>query len=263
MARLSQLLWHQPLQEEPMPCCPTVTDSDPCVLDEVRPLLAERQPPLSLQVVPPEHEERPNVERFIHEVYRRAYGADIQPHYPNLLSFRTGNGQHAAVGYRDGSDLPLFSEQYLPQPADEMIAAHLGKRIARGTLVEVGNLAIADSGEARRVIAAVTFHLYRLGYRWVLFTAVRPLFNAFRRLGLNPIQLAQADAARLPDRGESWGSYYAARPVVCVGNIESGYRKLGRHALSSQPSLHALFREVSQQAELAGASSDSLYGGLK
>jgi len=245
-----------------MPCCPTVTDNDPCVIEGIRPLLAELQAPISLRLLTPEHEERPDVEQFIHEVYRRAYAADIQSFYPSLLSFCDDSRQHAAVGYRDGSIRPLFSEQYLPQPADEMIAAHLGEAIPRNQLVEVGNLALADAGKARWVIAAMTLYLYERGYRWVLFTAVKPLFNAFARLGLNPIQLAEADPHCLPDQGRSWGRYYQAKPIVCVGNIESGYRKLRQHVTPGQPCLHALLSEASRQANNASAHPQSLYGGL-
>lgn len=245
-----------------MPCYPTVTDTDPCILEGVRPFLAELQAPVSLQVVTPEHRERSAVEQFIHDVFQSAYGANLQSFYPTLLSFRSNAEQRAAVGYRDGSVRPLFSEQYLSQPAHEIIGAHLGEAIARDHLVEVGNLALAGAGEARWVIAAVTLYLYELGYRWVLFTAVKPLFNAFQRLGLNPIQLAEANAGQLPDKGHNWGRYYDARPVVCVGNIESGYRKLRQHVSPNQPTLHAVLNEVSRQAILARAVPQSVYGGL-
>jgi hypothetical protein len=245
-----------------MPCYPPVHDTDPCILEGIRPFLAELQAPVTLQVVNPEHRKRPAVEQFIHEVFQSTYGANIQSFYPTLLSFCSDAEQRAAVGYRDGSVRPLFSEQYLPQPAHEMIGTYTGETIERNQMVEVGNLALASAGEARWVIAAVTLYLYELGYRWVLFTAVKPLFNAFQRLGLNPIQLAEANAGLLPDKGKCWGRYYDARPVVCVGNIESGYRKLRQHVSPHQPTLHAVLNEVSRQAALARTVPQSMHGGL-
>jgi len=245
-----------------MPSCSRVTESDPCILESVQPFLAELQVPASLQVIPTGHVNRTAVEQFIREIFQNAYGAELQSFYPTLLSFHSDNRQRAAVGYRDGSIRPLFSEQYLTRPADELIGAQTGELIAREQLVEVGNLALAGPGEARWVIAAVTLYLYELGYRWVLFTAVRPLFNAFQRLGLNPIQLAEADAGQLPDNGRSWGRYYEARPMVCVGNIESGYRKLHRHLSHSQPQLNALLGDASRQAASVALAPRSQLGGL-
>jgi hypothetical protein len=245
-----------------MPCCPTQRPADPCVLEGVRPFLAELQTPISVQLVTPEHQERRLIERFVHEAFRSAYGADIRSFYPTLLGFRDHEGPRAAVGYRDGMVRPLFSEQYLPRPAHELLGDQLGQWIPRRRLVEVGNLALAGAGEARWVIAAVTLFLYKLGYRWVLFTAVKPLFNAFQRLGLNPIQLAEADAKQLPDKGRSWGRYYDARPIVCAGNIESGYRKLRHQVSLNQPILHALMEQVSRQAIMARGLPQTMCGGL-
>jgi hypothetical protein len=246
-----------------MPFCQTSTAADPCILEGVRPFLAELQTPVALQVVGTEHRYRSSVEQFIHHVFRDAYDADIQSFYPTLLSFSSGNRQRAAVGFRDGMVKPLFSEHYLPRPADKMIAAHTGNPIQREQLVEVGNLALSGAGEARWVIAAVTQFLYELGYRWVLFTAVKPLFNAFQRLGLNPIQLAEADASRLPNRGQNWGQYYDSRPIVCVGNIESGYRKLAQHVSPRQPMLHTMLREVSIRAGLNRDIPQAICGGMQ
>lgn len=187
---------------------PGFADYDPCILGDVQPLLAELQQPTSVQVVNDSHHQRQQAEQFIHDVFHHAYGANLRSFYPTLLSFQSADRHRAAVGYRDGAVRPLFSEQYLDHPADELISARKGNAISRTQLVEVGNLALASPGEARWVIAAVTQYLYEMGYRWVLFTAVKPLFNAFLRLGLKPIELAEADACLLPDKGLNWGRYY-------------------------------------------------------
>ena len=242
--------------------CAQDAATDPCVLDGIRPFLTELQVPVSLSTVPPAHPLRPALEGFIHDVFAHAYGADVQTFYPTLLGFRSDQQLRAAVGYRDGSERPLFSEQYLPRAARHMIATKIGTPVADTELVEVGNLALAGMGDARWVIAAVTVFLYQLGYRWVLFTAVKSLFNAFQRLGLNPIQLAAADPGRLPDGGECWGRYYDARPVVCAGNIAAGYRKLRDHVSIQQPALHTLLNDAACQALLLRDTMQSRFGGV-
>jgi len=243
-------------------CAQTIA-TDPCVLDGVKPFLTELQAPVALSVVPPGHDARPAIESFVHGVFRHAYSADVRVFYPTLLGFRSGLELRAAAGYRDGSERPLFSETYLPQAAHRMIGAQFGTEVRETELVEVGNLALAGTGEARWVIAAVTVFLHQLGYRWVLFTAVKSLFNAFRRLGLNPIQLAAADRGRLADGGEHWGRYYDARPVVCAGNIATGYRKLRSHISAQQPALHALLNDAAHQAALLRSTPQSLCGGVR
>jgi len=222
--------------------------ADPCVLEDVRPLLTELQTAIRLRLIDDEHPRRLGVERFIRDAFRCNYGAELNSFHPTLLSFDAPDGICAAVGYRDGRDRPLFSEQYLPAPADALVAGRVGRDIRRTELVEVGNLAISAGAEARWLIAAVTVFLHELGYRWVLFTAVKPLFNAFRRLGLNPIELAEARAEQLPDGGRNWGRYYDGHPMVCAGNIASGYHKLRRHLSGPHPALGNLLEQAVQQA---------------
>jgi hypothetical protein len=238
------------------------TGQDPCILDDVQPLLAELHTPLAMRVVDEGHARRPQAERFVQRVFRHAYGADIRHFYPTLIHFEDERRQRAVVGYRNGTVRPLFAEQYLDAPAEHCIGRHLDQDIERASLVEVGNLALTDAGDTRWVIAAVTLFLHRLGYRWVLFTAVRPLFNAFRRLGLNPIRIAEADAAHLSDDGHLWGRYYDTCPVVCAGSIESGYHKLLRHGAQRQPLLQELLEQAQRLAETITAPARTSTGGM-
>jgi hypothetical protein len=234
---------------------------DPCVLDHVQPLLSELHTPIQMDHIDAGHEQRSRSERFVRRVFRHAYGADIRSFYPNLLSFDDARRKRAVVGYRDGSERPLFAEQYLAEPAETAIARCTGHDIDRKSLVEVGNLALTDAGDARWVIAAVTFHLHRKGYRWVIFTAVRPLFNAFRRLGLNPLRLVPAEGARLRADDSHWGGYYDNRPVVCAGSIESGLHKLLHHEATQPPLLRALLEQASNLADIALRPTQQQWGG--
>jgi hypothetical protein len=210
----------------------------------IAPLLAELPAPIEVTHVGPTHAECAATQAFIQQVFRRAHGAEVRTFYPDLLSFSAGGERRAVLGYRDGLDLPMFSEQYLERPAHELASEHLGFPVRREEMVEVGNLALADPGHARWLIAACTAFLAAAGYRWVLFTATRPLANAFARMGLKPLPLAEADANRLPDRGASWGGYYAAGPCVYIGDIHAGRGKLAGIAAQRRPHLHALLRRL-------------------
>jgi len=223
-------------------------NADPCVVPGIQPLLNELRQAVSIRAHTALTPQRAGVEHFIRSVFFDSYGAMLGALYPTLLSFSSADGLRAAVGVRHGTEGPLFAEQYLSASAETLLASHWDQPASRFQLVEVGNLALAGPGEARWVIAAMTCFLHACGYRWVLFTAVRPLFNAFQRLGLRPIQLAEADPTRLPDGGRVWGSYYQERPVVCVGDIRSGYRKLGSSMSESQPLLRTLLNDAFREA---------------
>lgn len=215
-----------------------------CIVQGVQPLLTELQEAVRTRFYGEQESKRETLEQFIHAVFKQAFGADVRSFYPNLLAFTTGTQIRGVVGYRDGVAQPIFSEHYLDSPAESVMSIHLNQDVERRHLVEVGNLALAGRGEVRWVIAAMTMFLYAAGYRWVLFTAVKPLYNAFQRLGLKPIQIAKPDPKRLPDGGSNWGSYYHAGPVVCAGDIEAGYKKLNAFVSQRQPMLYALLQEA-------------------
>lgn len=232
-------------------CLEPSIQSDPCVIAGVQPFLNELSQPVRVQLHDQPDAQRSPVAQFIRTVFLQHYGAQLRGLYPNLMTFRCGDQLRAAVGIRCAADEPLFAEQYLSTPAHTLIAARWGLQVARTQLVEVGNLALAGPGDARWVIAAVTSFLYAANYRWVVFTAVRPLFNAFQRLGLRPVALATADPARLPDGGRDWGSYYDAQPQVCVGDIRSGQRKLRSFVGAGQPLLQRLLHDATHCAATA------------
>ena len=62
-------------------------------------------------------------------------------------------------------------------------------------------------------------YLLERDYRWVVFTATREVRALLRRLCFRAYALAPATPAHLPDRGVSWGSYYAHKPSVMAGRI--------------------------------------------
>lgn len=183
---------------------------------------------VDVDILTPEHFEWNAVTGSIATVYRKAYGANLTSFMPRLLRVSGSDGAfRAIVGIRSAAEQTLFLEAYLDEPIEQAIAARTGEAIRRECIVEIGNLAESRPGDARLGIIASTMYLYTLGYRWVVFTAVPQLLNAFKRLGIEPVEMVEARPQRLPEEQRAlWGSYYDERPMVCFGDIARGYAGL-------------------------------------
>ena len=171
------------------------------------------------------HPQRGVAEEWVKRTYLMAYRARLKSFYPWMLTVTDAFGQLLSVaGFRPAAMGPLFSEHYLDQPVEKLTGT------PREKIVEVGNLAPASPGQARAMITMVTCFLHGAGFQQVVFTAVPRLYNAFRRLGLEPTELAPALPERLPEGAENWGTYYQANPRVFCGNIANGHAVLcARH----------------------------------
>ena len=173
------------------------------------------------------HHDRAGLEAFIAAEFFNTYEAEVSHFSSMLAGCRDPQGQWvAALGFSLAKEGKTFLEQYLDAPLENEIAARTSIPVTRESIVEVGNLAAKHAGAARRMIAFMTRYLYQQGLVWVAFTATRGLHNSFTRLRLKPVIIAPADPARLPDAGQSWGSYYAAKPQVMFGDIRTGYAQL-------------------------------------
>ena len=177
------------------------------------------------------HPARAEVEAYIARIYMQRYGAVLRSFLPYLLVYRDASGDiRAAVGLRRGGDGGFFVEQYLDAPAEQAIAAVTGRAVQRNEMVEVGNFASTSAGDARELILQLTASLHAEGLRWVLFAATRQLRNAFDRLHLSTVELAEARSDRLSGDHSDWGSYYEAQPKVMFGDIAAGHAYLARLA---------------------------------
>jgi hypothetical protein len=183
---------------------------------------------MRLDIIEPDHADRAEIESFIRATFFDVYQARVNIFMPHLVRLRTiHNHLVAVVGYRDAANHSLYLEKYLDEPIEDVLSAQLGQPVRREDIVEVGNLADAAPGGARAAIIILTAFLHSAGYRWVVFTGVPKLRNAFGRLGLDPIELAPADPMRLrPEEREDWGAYYAGQPLVMGGDIRQGFESL-------------------------------------
>jgi hypothetical protein len=184
--------------------------------------------PTRIQTNPPGSKQRIVAEQFVHTCFKRYYQADVHYFMPMLLSLSDEQGYlQAVLGFRHANDTPLFLENYLDQPVEQLLASRIHAPVDRSRLLEVGNLAVSASGGGRWLITALTAYLSTKHCEWVLFTIGPLLQNVFSRLGLELIDLAEARKDRLPvEEQAAWGSYYDQKPRVMAGNIAQGYTAL-------------------------------------
>jgi len=179
--------------------------------------------PFDVQFSQHDADDRAEVERFIGDVFRKAYGAKIKRFKPCLMSLRDhDNKLVAACGFRSATLEPLFLETYLDQPIEAVLTERVGFPVRRDNIVGVGNFSVVEPGMARYLITAINDHLHDTSNQWAVFTAVPVLRNAFIKMGLNPVILGDADKSQLPpEEQEEWGSYYAQKPqVMAIRRIE-------------------------------------------
>ncbi len=197
---------------------------------------------------------RPRLEHFISKVFKKYYNADIDQFYPSLLSIESDDSDpsnpdkaiKAIAGVRCASDEALFSEYYLSQSLETELTALYNKPISRQVVVEVGNLAPANVGQMRWLIAAITAFLYSAGHKYIVFTAVPGVFNAFRRMDVPLKEITPAKRSSLPEAlKDKWGDeYYQAKPMVLAGDIAEGFAIMEENIYQSNKKLIPLFEEA-------------------
>jgi hypothetical protein len=173
----------------------------------------------------PEAEDREEIERFIYNSFKLAYGAHVHHFMPQLMSLRDAQGELlGACGLRSAGAEKLFLEAYLDAPIDSILTGLAMHPVQRNDIVEVGNLAGFRPGMARHLIAVLTAHLHEIGVHWVAFTAIPGLRNAFAKLGIEIFPICKAEKTRLPHECQAgWGSYYGQNPHVMVGSVPENY----------------------------------------
>ena len=170
-----------------------------------------------------------NIERYIEDHFRAAYGAYMQSHYPCLMSVHDQKGNIiAAVGFRYAATESLFLEQYLDEPIEDIVS-NTHEIILRKCIVETGNLVSSGHGASIFLFAALNTYLAQQGMQVNVVTATSSLQRFFRKLGLKSQEIAKADQLRLSDKGVSWGDYYQKNPNVIAGKIDQIIASLAKH----------------------------------
>ena len=166
--------------------------------------------------------DRHELEQFVHDVFAKTYGADVQQFMPELVSLRDEHGDLvAAFGLRKASNNALFLERYLDAPVETVLSLRFNKPITRTAITEIGNLAVANPRHAGILIAHVIGHSLDIGVEWAVATAHHTLQNGLIKGGRDVYALQAADKNRLsPIEQKTWGTYYDNAPqVVAIKGI--------------------------------------------
>lgn len=191
-------------------------------------------------------------EQFVRDAFGAAYAARIRHLMPTLMTLRHDNGRLLAVlGLREPHEGALYLEHYLDRPVEQVLSRAAGCPVDRDALVEVGNFAVGAAGGGRWLITALTAYLYSAQKSWAVFTCGPELQNAFRRLGIDLVELAPADPARLPGKERAdWGSYYDQGPKVMAASVAQSHRVLSA-LFERECALNALWCHALQAGRIA------------
>ena len=173
-----------------------------------------------LEMVSADSPQRLEVETFVRARYREIHGADVRQFLPVLLVLRGPGGRIAGVaGYRDAASEALFLEHYLDQPAEQVLAAHFQRKVARHEIAEIGNFACASCRASKDLVACLMEFLDQRGYVWAMFTGTRLIRQIMQHMGIDAQELVPAQRSRLCNSVDDWGSYYECDPRVVAGLV--------------------------------------------
>lgn len=175
--------------------------------------------PFELAIIDRNHPRRHDVEHYITQRYALAFDARLNGFMPTFMALMDDDHIKSLCGYRVASDESLFLEQYLDQPADQLLSEVFSHSVDRTRLIEFGQLASFSKGFSSLHFLLMTEKLVAQGYEWCIFTATDPLYAMMCRLGLSPVILTDADPDRIPDAHSIWGNYYHYQPRIVAGNL--------------------------------------------
>jgi len=161
-------------------------------------------------------EDRQELEQFIHDTFKRTYDADICSFMPQLMSLRDVNGELLAVcGLRHAHHGKLFLENYLDTPIETVLAQHFNESISRESILEIGNLAVANPASTRSLLSSVSVYLHGTNSEWAVFTGIPALRNSLTKLNMRIEKLGDASISCLPEHERrAWGNYYDEKPEI-------------------------------------------------
>ncbi len=160
---------------------------------------------------------------FIEKIYREKYQADIKVDYPFLMCLHDAKHRIlAAVGFRYAKNSPLFLEHYTKKPINEILQA------PRAQIVEIGSLASAGKGASAFLFTALASYLSHQQIKFAAITGTDYLHKYFKRAGLKPQKICDANIADIADDSQNWGTYYQTNPRVLVGSVDNGVTYLRR-----------------------------------
>lgn len=183
--------------------------------------------PVTLKVINKSHPLRQEVEQYVASRYLLAFDDHITEFMPTFLGIYSEQNELLSVcGYRIANQAPLFLEQYLTIPAEQLMSQEFSQPIVRSSLIEFGQLASFSKGVSPWHFLLMAQHLIEQGFEWCIFTATDPLYAMMVHLGLKPDVLGNADQQSINNTQTTWGTYYHTQPRVSAGNLKAGLAQL-------------------------------------
>ena len=202
-------------------------------LTEKRAISEPSRPAVALGIAGPDSQDRRLLESCIAKSFDAAYGAQLHRFMPYLLNLRFAGKPGAVVGIRRADDCPLFLEQYLDAPVEQETSRLFRIPVDRRQIVEIGNLAASVPGSAEKLFASLASILQRAGFRWVACTATPQVETLLARLQIPSQTICLARPTALGAAAREWGTYYAAKPRVIVGDVRIAATRLAGDGYSS------------------------------
>lgn len=190
---------------------------------------------MQILVLPQGHARRTEVERFIANIYRRHYEASVPAFPPTLVALFGSDDQCLCASGLRFAETGFFSECYLDQPIEALLARATGSAVRRDRIFEVSGLASRAPQRAAQFLRYVVAYGESAGFDWAFFTATNRLRGLLCVLGLPPFVLGPADRDRAAN-AQVWGSYYESEPLVCAISRFAARDYLAR---ASESALHA------------------------
>lgn len=162
---------------------------------------------------------RPHTEALIRDQYRAVHGAEITDFFPNLFMISDGVICLGVIGLSDLENRHGLVEQYLDDPIETALSKVTGHLTTRSRLIEVGNLAASNLDVATRLIAFLCHETHQFRYEYAVFTGIKSVRVALKRLGIHCLILQAADPAKLRADAAQWGRYYENDPHVMVVDV--------------------------------------------
>lgn len=189
---------------------------------------------MRFQVVPRHHALRSDVEDLVTAVFLAEYGAVVRQFPELMIAVVDGHGQaQCAAALRD-QESGFFSEQYLDQPIESVIALAAAQPVTRSGIVELSSLAARRPTGLLALLRGFAEFGLATGRQWGVFTATARMRHLAARIGVPVIDLGKATPDRLQNP-QDWGTYYAHDPRICAVTGSGAKIRLVRGASAVTP----------------------------
>ena len=152
------------------------------------------------------------IRRRTRAAYRWAFDARIEPVFDRYLELGIAPAT-LTLGFAPATDAPLFLEQYLDQPVQQVLAQRTRRPVDRSRIIELGHL-VGDAGRnLRHLIPALACWTDQRAAHFVVIVLTARIAERLTELGVELLHLAEARAERVAEP-ERWGNYYLHQPAV-------------------------------------------------